>query len=180
MSRSRGPSGGAASGKNTGNSGQKLPYGFLTGSADNAVEVRLKGDSTALTRFVMTLQNKRMPLRGLTMGRDGEGIRLTLLVEGDEESARRYTTLLSGLEDVRGIEATKDTLQVVLVKFSPGTTEDRWRESAERHGVRAHESGGTIVASGQPESVEEWLGGLDGIEEAIRLGPTARPGNGGE
>ena len=50
MSRSRGPSGGAASGK-------KLPYGHLTGAAENAVEARLKGDSTALTRFVMVLQN---------------------------------------------------------------------------------------------------------------------------
>lgn len=175
MSRSRGPSGGAASGK----SGQKLPYGSLTGAAEHSIEVKLKGDSTALTRFVMTLQNKRIPLRGLTLGRDEAGIRLTLLLEGEEEPARRYVTLLSGLEDVREIEVTKDTLQVVLVKFAEGY-EDGWSESAQSYGVRAHESGGTVVASGEPEKVEEWLAGQDGVVEAIRLGPAARPGNGGD
>ena len=170
MSRSRGPSGGAASGK-------KLPYGHLTGAAENAVEARLKGDSTALTRFVMVLQNKRIPLRGLTLGRDGEGLRVTLLLEGEEDNARRYTTLLSGLEDVKQIEATKNTLQVALVKLSG---EEDWRGSAQAYGVQAHESGGTIVASGEPEAVEEWIASLDSVEEAIRLGPAARPGNGGD
>lgn len=176
MSRARGPSGGAASGK----SGKRLPYGFFTGSAENAVEVRLKGNSTALTRFVMTLQNKRIPLRGLTLGRDGTGLRLTLLLEGEEEPARRYTTLLSGLEDVRQIEVTQDILQVVLLKFAGGASEEDWLDSARAHGVQAHESGGTVVASGEPEAVEEWLDGLEGVEEAIRLGPAARPGNGGD
>ena len=170
MSRSRGPSGGAASGK-------KLPYGFLTGAAENAVEVRLKGDSTALTRFVMTLQNKRIPIRGLTLGRDGEGLRVTLLLEGEEDNARRYTTLLSGLEDVKQVETTKNTIQVALVKLS---SEEDWRGSAQAYGVQAHESGGTIVASGEPEAVEEWIAGLNYVEEAIRLGPAARPGNGGD
>lgn len=179
MSRSRSSSGGSGSG----NSGQKLPYGFLTGSAENAIEVRLKGDSTALTRFVMTLQNKRIPLRGLTMGRDGEGLRLTLLMEGEEEPARRYVTLLSGLEDVRGIEVTQYILQVTLVKVTGGISEEEWRESASRHGVQAHESGDTLVASGAPEAVEAWLAELDSagyLEEAIRLGPAAQPGNGGD
>lgn len=170
MSRSRGPSGGAASGK-------KLPYGHLTGAAENAVEVRLKGDSTALTRFVMVLQNKRIPIRGLTLGRDGEGLRVTLLLEGEEDNARRYTTLLSGLEDVKQIEATRNTIQVALVKLSG---EEDWRGSAQSYGVQAHESGGTIVASGEPEAVEEWIAGLNSVEEAIRLGPAARPGNGGD
>ena len=170
MSRSRGPSGGAASGK-------KLPYGHLTGAAENAVEARLKGDSTALTRFVMTLQNKRIPLRSLTLGRDGEGLRVTLLLEGEEDNARRYTTLLSGLEDVRQIEATKNTIQVALVKLSG---EEDWRGSAQACGVQAHESEDTVVASGEPEAVEEWIAGLDCVEEAIRLGPAARPGNGGD
>lgn len=117
------------------------------------------------------------------MGRDDEGLRLTLLLEGEEEPARRYVTLLSGLEDVRGIEVTQDTLQVALVKLSGETSEETWRESAERHGVRAHESGGTVVASGAPEAMEEWISALDSegsVEEAIRLGPAARPGNGGD
>jgi len=159
--------------------GGKLPYGLFTGSAKNALEVRLKGDSTALTRFVVTLQNKRVPLRGLTLGRDAEGVRLTLPLEGGEDAARRYTTLLSGLEDVRQVEATEDMLQVALIELAEGAPED-WRESAEQYGVRAHESGGTVVASGEPEKMEEWLAGLDGVEEAIRLGPVARPGNGGD
>jgi hypothetical protein len=164
-------------------SSKKLPYGFLTGSAENAIEVRLKGDSTALTRFVMTLQNKRIPLRGLTIGRDDKGLRLTLLLEGEEEPARRYVTLLSGLEDVRGIEVTQDILQVALVRLAGGMSEEEWRESAGRHGVKAHDSGSTLVASGVPEAVEEWLAELDSagyLEEAIRLGPAARPSNGGD
>jgi hypothetical protein len=175
VSRAGGPSGGAASGK----SGQKLPYGFFTGAAENAIEVRLKGDATALTRFVMTLQNKRIPLRGLTLGRDDTGLRVTLLLEGEEGPARRYVTLLSGLEDVREIEVTRNVLQVVLVKFAEGF-EESWRASAERHGIQAHESDGTVVASGEPVRVEEWLAALDRVVEAIRLGPAARPGNGGD
>lgn len=117
------------------------------------------------------------------MGRDEEGLRLTLLLEGEEEPARRYVTLLSGLEDVRGIEVTQDTLQVTLVSLAGETSEEAWRESVGRHGVQAHESGDTLVASGPPEAVEEWLAELDSagqLEEAIRLGPAARPGNGGE
>jgi hypothetical protein len=117
------------------------------------------------------------------MGRDDKGLRLTLLMEGEEEPARRYVTLLSGLEDVRGIEVTRDTVQVVLVGLAGETPEEEWRESVERHGVQAHESGDTLVASGAPEAVEEWLAELDSagyLEEAIRLGPAARPGNGGE
>ena len=125
----------------------------------------------------MVLQNKRIPIRGLTLGRDGEGLRVTLLLEGEEDSARRYTTLLSGLEDVKQIEATKNTIQVALVKLSG---EEDWRGSAEQNGVQAHESGGTIVASGEPEAVEEWITSLGSVEEAIRLGPAARPGNGGK
>lgn len=176
MSRARGPSGGAASGR-------KLPYGVFTGSAENALEVRLKGDSTALTRFVVTLQNKRLPLRGLTLGRDNEESRLTLLLEGEEESARRYATLLSGLEDVRQVEAAQSIIQVVLVKLTAEASEDVWRKKAQEHGVQVHKSEGTVVASGDPEKVEEWLAALDLaglVEEAIRLGPAARPGNGGD
>ena len=55
----------------------------------------------ALNRLMMTLQNKRMPVAGFTVGRDGDGMRATLLLDCPPETARRYTALLSALEDVR-------------------------------------------------------------------------------
>jgi hypothetical protein len=42
--------------------------------------------------------------------------------------------------------------------------------------VAAHESGGTVVASGEPEKVERFLASLgEGVEDTVRLGPVARP-----
>ena len=36
----------------------------------NTLEVRFTGGMLALNRFLMTLQNKRMPVAGFTLGRD--------------------------------------------------------------------------------------------------------------
>jgi hypothetical protein len=37
------------------------------------------------------------------------------------------------------------------------------------------------VAAGDPEEMEAWLGSLgDEVEDIVRLGPMARPGDGGE
>ena len=142
----------------------------------NPIELRLSGGMLALNRLVMTFQNKRMPVANLTVGRDGDGMRATILLDCPPETARRYAALLSGLEDVEGIELSGDTVEVALIK----TGGDGWREPADRAGISAHEANGTVVASGEPERVEAWLGSLgDEVEDIVRLGPVARPGDGG-
>ena len=141
-----------------------------TGVALNTIEVRFTGGMLALNRLLMTLQNKRMPVAGFTLGNDSEGMRATILLDCPPEPALRYTALISALEDVSEAGPAK-TIEVALVE----TSQD-WREPAERSGVEAHEDGGTVVASGDPEKVETFLAALgDGVEDAVRLGPVARP-----
>ena len=145
------------------------------------VEMRIGGGMLGLNRLMMTFMNKRMPVASFTAGRDGRRdgtFRVTILLDCPEETARRYATLLAGLEDVEEIGASEETLEVALLDGAP----DLWREEAEKAGVKAHESepGGTVVASGDPESVEAFLGSLgDGTTDIVRLGPVVRPGDGG-
>jgi hypothetical protein len=101
-------------------------------------------------------------------------MRATIVLDCPPETARRYAALLSSLEDVEGLELSGDTLEVALLKPNG----EGWRESAAQLGITAHEEGGTIVASGDPESMEAWLGSLE-VEDIVRLGPVARPGDGG-
>ena len=144
-------------------------------TALNPVELRLSGGMLALNRLIMTFQNKRMPVAGFTVGRDEEALRATILLDCPPETARRYAALLSGLEDVEEIELAGETVEVALLR----TGDAAWRESAERAGISAHEEGGTVVASGDPEMMEAWIGTLE-VEDIVRLGPVARPGDGGE
>ncbi len=140
------------------------------------MEARLSGGMLALVRFLMTLQNKRMPVARFTVGRDGAALRITLLLDCPPEQARRYTDLLSGLEDVEEIWPSTDIAEIALLK----TQREGWREEATRAGVEAHEEGGTVVASGEPGALEAWLAGIeDDVEDVVRLGPVARPGNAG-
>jgi hypothetical protein len=143
-------------------------------TALNPIELRLSGGMLALNRLIMTFQNKRMPVASLTVGRDAEGMRATIVLDCPPETARRYATLLSGLEDVEGLDLSGDTIEVALLE----TKVEGWRESAARAGIEAHEEGGTVVASGDPERMEAWLGSLE-VEDIVRLGPVARPGDGG-
>ncbi len=139
------------------------------------MEARVSGGMLALVRFLMTLQNKRMPVARFTVGRDRDSLRITLLLDCPPEQARRYTELLSGLEDVEGIQPSADTMEVALLK----TRGEGWRESAA--GIEVHEEGGTLVASGEPGALDAWLAGIgDDVEDLVRLGPVARPGNGGD
>ena len=144
-------------------------------TAINPVELRLGGGMLALNRLIMTFQNKRMPVAGFTVGRDGEALRATILLDCPPETARRYAALLSGLEDVEEIGLAGETVEVALLKKGGDAS---WRESAAGAGISAHEEGGTVVASGDPERMEAWLGSLD-VEDIVRLGPVARPGDGG-
>ena len=150
--------------------------GVPTDTTLNPIEVRLSGGMFALNRFLMTLQNKRMPVVSFTLGRYGGWMRATMLLDCPPETAQRYTALLSGLEDVEEIRAASATMEVALLKIRG----DAWRESAARAGIRVHEDGDTVVASGEPEKMEAWLAGVkDDLEDLVRLGPVARPGNGG-
>ena len=150
------------------------PRVAATATTLNAIEMRLAGGLLALNRLVTTFLSKRMPVAGFTVGRDGDAMRATLVLECPPETARRYAALLSGLQDVEEIELSDGTVEVALLK----TNGEGWRESAAASGVEAHEEGGTVVASGDPERVEAWLGSL-GVEDIVRLGPVVRPGEGG-
>lgn len=142
----------------------------------NTVEVWFSGGMLGLNRLLMTLQNKRMPVAGFTLGRDADGMRATIILDCPPEMARRYTMLLSNLEDVHDAIPAEEALEIVLLKTDGGG----WKESATRHGVEAHENDGTIVASGRPDTIENWLSSLENdVEDLVRLGPAARPGNGG-
>ncbi len=139
------------------------------------IELRMSGGMLALNRLIMTFQNKRMPVARFTVGRDGDAMRATVLLDCPPETARRYAALLSGLEDVEEIELSGETMEVALLQ----TGAEAWRESAERAGITAHQEGGTVVASGDPERMDAWLGSLE-VDDIVRLGPVARPGDGGK
>jgi len=142
-----------------------------TGVALNTIEVRFTGGMLALNRLLMTLQNKRMPVAGFTLGRDSDGMRATILLDCQPESALRYTALISALEDVSEA-GPAETIEVAMI-----STSGDWREAAERTGIEAHEDDGTVVASGAPEKVEDFLAAL-GARDVVRLGPVARPEGG--
>src|SRR5215218_8911152 len=127
----------------------------------------------ALNRLLMTLQNKRMPVAGFTLGRDGEGMRATILLDCPPDSALRYTALISALEDVSEAGPAR-TVEVALVE----TTAD-WRTVAEEAGIHAHQDDGTVVATGEPERIDTFLASLgDGVTDMVRLGTVARPERG--
>ena len=144
----------------------------------NAVEVRLSGGMLALVRFLMTLQNKRMPVSRFTVGREegarGETFRVTILLDCPPESARRYATLLSALEDVEEIEEGSETVEVALLKVSGGAPGEA------PAGIGLHEEGGTVVVTGPTGKLDAWLATMgNDVEDSVRLGPVARPGTGG-
>jgi hypothetical protein len=122
-------------------------------SSTSALEVRLSGGLLALNRLSMTLQNKRMPVENLTFARNGAGVRATVVLGCEPDVARRYATLLSALEDVAEAAVVEQLEEVALVRVAG-----------------KHET-----VSGSPEYVERWLAEND-VEDAVRLGPVARPG----
>src|SRR5829696_686759 len=93
-------------------------------TALNPIELRLSGGMLALNRLIMTFQHKRMPVAGLTVGRDAERMRATIVLDCPPETARRYAALLSGLEDIERLELSTDTMEVALLE----TNGEGWRE----------------------------------------------------
>ncbi len=141
-----------------------------TGVALNTVEVSFTGGMLALNRLLMTLQNKRMPVAGFTLGRDEDGMRATILLDCPPESAQRYTALISALEDVSEA-GPSETIEIILVQ-----TREDWHAAAGQSGIEAHENGGMVVASGETERIDSFLASLgEGVDDVVRLGPVARP-----
>ena len=141
-----------------------------TGVALNTVEVRFTGGMLALNRLLMTLQNKRMPVAGFTLGHDPEGMRATILLDCPPEPALRYTAIISALEDVTEAGPAQ-TIEVALIE-----TAADWRKAAGEAGVKAHDNEGTVVVTGELEKVDGFLAGLgDDVEDVVRVGPVARP-----
>ncbi len=75
-----------------------------TGVASSTVRVRLAAGILALNRFMMTLQNKRMPVADVKVDADAEGTRIKLGFDCPEETARRYAVLLENMEDVEELQ----------------------------------------------------------------------------
>ena len=71
-----------------------------TGVASSTVRVRLAAGILALNRFMMTLQNKRMPVADIKVDATARGTNIELGFDCPEESARRYAVLLENMEDV--------------------------------------------------------------------------------
>ncbi|HKH12891.1 MAG TPA: hypothetical protein VKA73_17250 [Rubrobacter sp.] len=71
-----------------------------TGVASSTVRVRLAAGILALNRFMMTLQNKRMPVANVRIDADAGGTGIELGFDCPEETARRYAVLLENMEDV--------------------------------------------------------------------------------
>jgi len=71
-----------------------------TGVAQNTVRVRLAAGILALNRFMMTLQNKRMPVADVKVAANAEGTSIELGLDCPEPTARRYAVLLENMEDV--------------------------------------------------------------------------------
>jgi hypothetical protein len=67
------------------------------------VEARLAGGIYALNRLLMTLQNKRMPVKSLDVDMDESETKATILLDCPHETARRYMSLLELLEDVHEV-----------------------------------------------------------------------------
>ena len=71
-----------------------------TGAASSTVRVGLAPGILALNRFMMTLQNKRMPVADIKVDATARGTNIELGLDCPEESARRYAVLLENMEDV--------------------------------------------------------------------------------
>lgn len=67
------------------------------------VEARLAGGLYALNRFLLTVQNKRMPVAELDAAMRPDETSVAFTLGCPQESARRYMVLLENLEDVHEV-----------------------------------------------------------------------------
>jgi hypothetical protein len=150
-------------------------------SALNLIEARVSGDLLALNRLIMTFLNKRMPVAGFTVGRDGGGMRATILLDCTPETARRYAALLSNLEDVERIEFSGKTMEVALLKVETSHAPAGRLYGLARVGLAGgdygprrgwHDRGGG--GSGEDGSLARYFGRRGGRHRAARAYSPAR------
>ena len=70
------------------------------------VEAKLDAGISALNRFLLTVQNKRMPVKDHRAHMQDAGTTVVFTFDCPEENARRYMILLESLEDVRTVSET--------------------------------------------------------------------------
>lgn len=112
-----------------------------TGVASSTVRVRLAAGILALNRFMMTLQNKRMPVADIKVDANARGTGIELGFDCPEESARRYAVLLENMEDVEELH------------FSATAPEDRGGDSISYDGRRFHSVENSASGEVGPETV---------------------------
>ncbi|MGH3147510.1 MAG: hypothetical protein ACRDTR_17065, partial [Rubrobacter sp.] len=112
-----------------------------TSVALNTVEVRLASGILALNRFMMTLQNKRMPVVEIELEGDTAVTRIRLGLECPEETARRYAVLLENMEDVEEL------------RFAGSRPEGRTGSSVDYAGRRFRSTENSASGEVGPETV---------------------------
>ncbi len=80
----------------------------------------MAGGILSLNRFMMTLQNKRMPVSKLSIKSDKEETRARFVLDCPEDAARRYATVLENLEDVEEL-STPDQSPTQAENWRPST-----------------------------------------------------------
>ena len=112
-----------------------------TGTASSTVSVRLAAGILALNRFMMTLQNKRMPVVDIKVDANARGTGIELGFDCPEESARRYAVLLENMEDVEELH------------FAATAPEDRSDSSMDYDGRRFRSVENSETGEVGPETV---------------------------
>lgn len=135
----------------------------VTGVAPTStVEVRLKPGILALNRFMMTLQNKRMPVSDVEIKGDTAATAIRVGLGCPEESARRYAVLLENMEDVEELH------------FSPPAPEGRGAVDYDGRRFRSAESSATGEVG--PETVFHYRQDDDVVVSATYEGGGIRSG----
>lgn len=144
-----------------------------TGVALNTIEVRLAPGILALNRFLMTLQNKRMPVAEVGVDGDTASTRISVGLECPEETARRYAALLEGMEDVEDL------------RFADRRPENR-REGVDYEGRRFRPTENEGAGEVGPETVFEYnqegdvvraTYGGGGVRSGVLIGRADSEGN---
>ncbi len=111
------------------------------GVASSTVRVSLAAGILALNRFMMTLQNKRMPVADIRVDANARGTNIELGLDCPEESAQRYAVLLENMEDVEEL------------RFAGPTPEGRKGPSVEYGGRRFRSVENSASGEIGPETV---------------------------
>jgi hypothetical protein len=114
-----------------------------TGVALNTVHVRLAPGILALNRFMMTLQNKRMPVAEVRVNGGTAATRISVGLDCPEETARRYAVLLENMEDVEDL------------RFADGGPKNRERD-LDYEGRRFRSTENSSTGEVGPETVFEY------------------------